>query len=165
MRVAIGDSVTFGQYVDVEKRWTTLAGIVNRGVCGDTTRGALERFPRDVQDMGASVVFIQFGFNDCNRWQTDRDLPRVSPAAFHANLKEMILRCRVFDAEPILVGTYPTGKSGRYEADRAVYDGSIRDVAQVMDCDLVVPTIGPELLLDGLHLNEAGHAVYAEMFQ
>jgi lysophospholipase L1-like esterase len=116
--VHMGDSITYGQYVDAALRWTTLAeerlgseladeGIRidsrNSGVSGNTTRMGLERFPTDVQEHLPDVVTIQFGMNDCNCWATDGGHPRVSPDAFMANLHEMIARVRKFDCRHIVI--------------------------------------------------------------
>src|SRR5215218_6031477 len=106
--VYMGDSITFGQYVDPALRWSTIVDarlrdvvdpaielvMHNRGVSGETTRMALERFPSDLQELRPDVVTIQFGLNDANCWQTDQGLPRVSERAFEANLVEMISRAR-----------------------------------------------------------------------
>src|ERR1700726_3106133 len=111
----MGDSITFGQYIDPALRWTSLVErrlhevlppdleirAFNRGISGETTRMGLERFPPDIQDLEPAVLTIQFGLNDCNCWQSDRGLPRVSEGAFKANLIEMIERARAFGADDI----------------------------------------------------------------
>src|SRR5689334_10876140 len=84
--VFMGDSITEGQYVHHSVRWTELASaslrrrfeqagnlnhlhfFFNRGVSGETTRQALERFPRDVQIVRPDIMTLQFGLNDCNCW-------------------------------------------------------------------------------------------------
>lgn len=171
--VCVGDSITFGQYLPQGvPAWPERIGAVGRGVCGETTRQALERFPRDVQENPADVTVLQWGHNDANRWRSDNGLPRVSLDAYRANLIEMIERCRAFDTVPVLCTITPTcvedsakrPRTERYDAAlgevayqtstavadvRAaflLYDGSIRDL----------------LLPDGLHLSAAGHALYAE---
>src|SRR4051794_36167996 len=116
--VFMGDSITFGQYVDHELRWTSLVGneliadhlstpinfhILNRGVSGETTRQGLERFPADVQQHRPDIMTLQFGLNDCNCWVTDAGLPRVSEAAYRANLIEMIERAGRFGAGRIIL--------------------------------------------------------------
>jgi lysophospholipase L1-like esterase len=122
--VHMGDSITYGQYVDPELRWTGLAyrrldahyrhtGVhilaLNRGISGETTRQGLERFPQDVQQHRPDVMTLQFGLNDCNCWLTDRGLPRVSSQAYEANLQEMIARARTFGARHIiLANNHPT---------------------------------------------------------
>src|SRR5579862_3779012 len=109
--VFMGDSITFGQYVDPAQRWTSLVGdailrqylatpinflLLNHGVSGETTRQGLERFPSHVQQHRPAILTLQFGLNDCNCWVTDGGLPRVSEAAYRANLTEMIDRARQF---------------------------------------------------------------------
>ena len=52
---------------------------------------------------------LQFGLNASNCWDTDRGLPRVSEAAYEANLVEMIARARKFGARHIVLSTnHPT---------------------------------------------------------
>ena len=83
----MGDSITAGQYVDAQYRWTNLLSdqlfreywetevilhFVCRGISGETTRQGLERFPMDVQAAVPDVLTLQFGLNDCNCWVTDR---------------------------------------------------------------------------------------------
>jgi len=191
--VAMGDSITFGQYVDPGLRWAFLVErrlserfggsfeVHVRGVSGETTRMGLERFPQDVQELEPDLLTLQFGLNDCNCWETDRGLPRVSERAFQANLVEMIARGRRFGARRIILSTnHPTVRvsevaSGeQYESANARYSQLIREVAveqEVILCD-VRRTFErfsydelEELLLpypDQLHLSPAGNAVYAD---
>jgi lysophospholipase L1-like esterase len=194
--VHMGDSITAGQYVDPRLRWTSLLmdrlerervddGVrvesVNRGVSGETTRQGLERFPADVQRERPDIVTLQFGLNDCNCWQTDLGLPRVSPAAFHANLVEMIARARRFGAaHVILANNHPTLRATtmpggeRYEDANARYSAIVQEVARetgVTFCDIRLgferysPAELETLLLpypDQLHLSVEGNRVYAD---
>lgn len=195
--VYMGDSITEGQYVHHSLRWTTLVTsslrrrfesncsdlhfFFNRGVSGETTRQGLERFPRDVQNVRPDVMTLQFGLNDCNCWDTDGGLPRVSEVAYRANLIEMIDRARCFGTRQIILSTnHPTlryrilacGES--LETRRKRYNGIVRDVSattQVTLCD-IEKTFGRfsedelrELLLpepDVLHLSAVGHKHYAQ---
>lgn len=192
----MGDSITFGQHIDPAVRWTSLVSdrlvdryrgtdiaieSINSGVSGETTRMGLERFPRDVQAFEAPVVTIQFGLNDCNCWETDRGLPRVSPDAFVANLVEMVARARKFGARHLVLATnhrtlrwslLPSGEP--YEEANARYSALVRAVAKDVDvelCDIRAvferfnKTQLEDLLLgppDQLHLSEAGNLVYAD---
>jgi acyl-CoA thioesterase-1 len=193
--VFMGDSITFGQYVDPELRWTSLIGdallrdylatpvnlqLLNRGISGETTRQGLERFPADVQHHRPEIMTLQFGLNDCNCWVTDAGLPRVSEAAYRANLIEMIERARRFGARRIILATnHPTLRhkvllSGEsLEARRRRYNGHVRDVAALTGVDLCDVEDGFSHLDSGelegmllpypdlLHLNVAGHRLYA----
>jgi lysophospholipase L1-like esterase len=180
--VAIGDSITYGQHLeDRLKSWPYLvrAGIeanhhiVPAGVPGDTTRLGLERFPQDVQNPCPAAVIIQFGHNDCNRWETDRGLPRVSMAAFKANLFEMIDRARMFGAVPYLCTLTPSRRPEPHPTDCARYDVIIRRVADEEGVRIIDARAAFEaevdqhslLMGDGLHLSVAGHQVYAEAVQ
>jgi len=195
--VYMGDSIIFGQYIDAKLRWTSLVTerlqklfldtpahiyAVNRGVSGDTTRMGLERFPTDVQKERPDILVIQFGLNDCNCWLTDQGLPRVSDAAFQANLVEMVVRGQRFGAKRILLLTnHPTLRckvmpSGEpYEQANARYSEIIRQVAvetKTSLCDIRqafagYPTSRMEDLLlpypDGVHLSIKGHCVYVDI--
>jgi lysophospholipase L1-like esterase len=192
--VYMGDSITFGQYLDPRLRWTTLTdarldarfGDVfeshNRGVSGNTTRMGLERYPEDVQAFRPDVMTLQFGLNDCNYWDTDEGHPRVSEAAFVANLHEMIDRARIFGAREIVLSTNhrtfrrePIASGEPFETGNARYNELTRvvaDEAGVTLCDVweaFVPfddaTLERMLLPapDVLHLSAEGNAVYADV--
>jgi lysophospholipase L1-like esterase len=173
MIVALGDSITYGQHLDDPKKaWPRLVRgrvVVPMAVPGDTTRIGLERFPKSVQEMAPDAVVIQYGHNDCNRWETDRGLTRVSIDAFAANLEEMIERCRKFEATPLLCTLTPSYRNDQHAADVEDYDWRIRGIAdfhQVHLADVRGAFTKREYVMeDGLHLTELGHRVYAEVVQ
>jgi lysophospholipase L1-like esterase len=195
--VYMGDSITEGQYVHHSVRWTTVVTaslrkrfesscsdlhfFFNRGVSGETTRQGLERFPRDVQNARPDVVTLQFGLNDCNCWDTDNGLPRVSELAYRANLIEMIERASRFGTRHIIFSTnHPTlrhkilacGES--LETRRKRYNDIVREVASTTKttlCDIenafnhFSETELQDMLLsepDVLHLSARGHRYYAQ---
>ena len=196
--VYMGDSITEGQYVHHASRWTELVTrrvrakladhinvdalyFFNRGISGETTRQGLERFPRDVQALMPRVMTLQFGLNDCNCWDTDHGLPRVSEAAYRANLIEMIARARAFGAEHIVLSNnHPTLRfrklaSGQnLEERRIAYNEIVHQVAVetgVTFCDIAAvfadldnASLADMLLAepDVLHLSQRGHERYAE---
>jgi len=172
--VCIGDSITYGQRLPLHQRaWPLLITrhrIISHGVPGDTTRLALDRFPSDVQSLRPDGVIIQFGHNDCNRWQTDLGLPRVSQRAFAANLEEMVIRCRTFGAHPFLCSLTPSFRNKTHTEDSMIYDHIVRGVADdfhVTLIDVRSAFIGQDGLLmeDGLHITGDGHIVYASVVQ
>ena len=194
--IYMGDSITEGQYVSPALRWTDLISdritrrylptpinimLANKGVSGETTRQGLERFPRDVQLFSPDIMTLQFGLNDCNCWISDAGLPRVSEAAYRANLEEMIARARCFGARHIILSTnHPTLRhkvllSGQSLEDRRkIYNDIVRQVAaktMITLCDiekyfLRFTEAELETLLlpypDHLHLSREGHELYAE---
>ena len=197
--VFMGDSITAGQYVEPSRRWSSLVGdailrhylptpvnfhMLNRGVSGETTRQGLERFPGDVQQHRPDIVTLQFGLNDCNCWVTDGGLPRVSEAAYSANLIEMIERARHFGARRLILSTnHPTlrhkillgGES--LETRRRRYNDHVREVAvltgaELCDIERAFADLNhdqlTEMLLpypDQLHLTAAGHRLYGSCIQ
>ncbi len=128
-------------------------------------------------------MVVQFGLNDCNYWQSDKGLPRVSLEAFEANLKEIINRGRRFGAHRILLNnSHPTTRDQlvlphtdiTYEDSNRQYNAAARAMAKALPREVFFQDIENEfnrfiasgeplsalLLEDGLHLSEAGHLKY-----
>jgi len=197
VRFAIfGDSICVGQHVSPHRTWAVrLAArieaalaphpvvVLNPSINGDITRRALERMPFDIQASGVDAILIQFGLNDSNRWESDRGLPRVSEAAFAANLGEIVARARAFGARRVLLNTnHPTTRDAAplphsdvtQEACNRRYNEIVRAVAgedrEIVLTDMEAAfrrhiadrgvALASLLLPDGLHLSEAGHDVY-----
>lgn len=196
-----GDSICVGQHVSIHAGWVTsisahLAAlgaahgreivVTNASGNGRTTREALERMPYEVQSQRPHIVLVQFGMNDCNHWQSDGGLPRVSPGAFAANLAEIVLRARVFGARSVILNTnHPTAlDSARlphsdrtFQQSNHLYNERIRAVAEELGEQVRLNDIEGvfertvsgnrerllELLLpapDLLHLSIEGHRLY-----
>jgi len=182
-----GDSICYGWLVASHRTWVTLISkhlyerygkrlwVNNCSIPGNTTRMALERMPFDVQAYGVDIILIQFGINDCNLWETDGGLPRVSKEAFQTNLEEIINRAKVFGARHVLLNTnHPTSKFIQlgnkqiaHQKGNKKYNGVIRKVAQVRDDVRLIDiekrlfTMSESFVLpDGIHLSEVGHDLY-----
>ena len=192
--IFFGDSVCAGQYVSPFKTWVTRISekiallpegenciVMNQSVNGNTTRMALERMPFDVQSHGADIILIQFGINDCHFWETDVCLPRVSKAAFEANLQEIIARSRVFGAAKVIINTnHPTNKyighlKKNHNDGNLLYNESIRKIArmdgaiELIDIEKKInalleqgASLADFVLNDGVHLSFKGHDFYFE---
>jgi len=196
--VFFGDSICYGQRVSTHLIWATrtcqdmhdAAGdraltVVNASVNGDTTRLALERMPKDLQREQPDLVYIQFGLNDCNFWQTDAGHPRVSLKSYESNLEEMVVRARLSHARIVILATNHLTEPGgpceakissqapvSYREHIMIYNQAVRRVADGLRCDLVdiekAWLEGPEasgtatayLDPDGLHLSKMGHDLY-----
>lgn len=174
--VCMGDSLTFGEGIESPHKWTDIVAaslprheVIARGVCGDTTRLALERFPKDVQELRPDVVVLQFGLNDANRWETDGgDLPRVSPEGFRANLIEMTRRARAFGAKRTgIVDMTPSTKPST-QPHWWRFRACIRSACEQSGAQLIrhtIPTVpiaeGRYLQADGVHLSEEGNQAIA----
>lgn len=196
--VFFGDSICYGQRVSTHLIWATrtcqdmhdAAGersltVVNASVNGDTTRLALERMPKDLQRELPDLVYIQFGLNDCNFWQSDAGHPRVSLKAYESNLEEMVVRARLSGARFVILATNHLTQPGgpcelkisaqapvSYRENIMAYNNAVRRVARAMNCDLIdiekAWLEGPEVAgdakdhldPDGLHLSRVGHDLY-----
>jgi len=196
-----GDSTCVGQGVSLYKGWVTRVAaalhdmsadiersiiVANSSINGRTTRQALEDMPYHIQSQGIDIIIVQFGLNDCNYWYSDRGLPRVSKAAFTANLNEIIDRCLTFGAFKVLLNTnHPTSRNAEmlpftnitYENSNAEYNAAIRALCSTRADDLSFQDVDRHfhdliakgekiedlLLEDGLHLSERGHEIYFDI--
>ncbi|QRN03384.1 hypothetical protein GH742_05615 [Legionella sp. MW5194] len=187
-----GDSICFGQFVSPTNIWINLLTskleeqfnnviVQNPSVNGRTTRQALEDMSFQIQSNPVDILYIQFGMNDCNHWVTDNGCPRVSIAAFKANLLEIIDRAIQSEIKSILLGTnHPTPKTAKYknlsfsyQTKNEEYNEIIRDVARekniiLVDHEIFWRTYFTDLnhdfskliLPDGIHLSIQGHVAY-----
>jgi lysophospholipase L1-like esterase len=178
-----GDSITYGQVISAEKTWVHKLGkyindnfndqyiIQNSSVLGNTTRDALNRIYQDILFRNPSIVYVQFGMNDCNKWETEKGLCRVMPKTFESNLDEIIQRIRSYNSKVILGTNHYASKSADYDIRNKDYNQIIRTVASSNNIPLIDHAINCEtvnyldlILEDGIHLSEVGHELYYETF-
>lgn len=183
-----GDSICVGQRMSIHSGWVVKVSqklsqefpdivVQNSSANGRTTRIALEAMPYEIQSHPPDILIVQFGMNDCNYWATDPQVPRVSKAAFKANLHEIYTRAKKCGVQVVVLNTnHPTAKhddftgmSLSYQTSNAKYNSLIRevttetwailnDVENAFSCSDRPPE--DFLLPDGLHLNEEGHQMY-----
>lgn len=72
--------------------------IINSGISGDGTTGALKRFDRDVAVYQPDLVTVNLGLNDSMNPDTEAGL-----AQYRANMKEIFARIHALGAEAMLV--------------------------------------------------------------
>lgn len=191
-----GDSICFGQFVSPTHVWINLLTskleelftnviVQNPSVNGRTTRQALEDMSFQIQSNPVDILYIQFGMNDCNHWLTDNGCPRVSTAAFQANLIEIIDRANKSGVQTVFLGTnHPTPKINKYDnlnfsyqCKNEEYNRIIRDVAKKTNTILVdhenfwrthyidlSHDFSKLVLPDGIHLSRQGHIAYFNHF-
>lgn len=197
-----GDSICFGQLVSPHRTWvsrfaemlpTVVGGrilVQNASINGNTTRQALERMAYDITSHSPSHLLVQFGMNDCNYWETDGGVPRVSKAAFSANLVEIAERALNTGTRHIFLNTNHPSLKGAFrhlpqkthlDSNRE-YNDVIRSTHQLMVAgDMPVTLIDIEdawsrrleeeggaklvdlLLEDGIHLSPLGHDLYFDV--
>ena len=198
--VALGDSVTEGAgLLDVtedtafprvlERELNEQLGrpveVINSGVGGDVTSGALERFDRDVLAHSPDYTAVMFGVNDAGFYRpaTDgfADAPRLTAEEFRGNVRAITDRLLAARIKPVLITAPPMTSRywgahlGPYQ-ERGInfltsqYAQIVRDVAAERDVPLVDAFVrfeqdaaAQETLLDGLHPDARGHAIIAEL--
>lgn len=195
-----GDSICVGQGISLEKTWSVKISkllnensdkrseylIANSSVNGRTSREALLDMPYHVQSQSFDVLIIQFGMNDCNYWETDNGLPRVSKSSFESNLKEIISRGFHFGAKKIFLNTnHQTTRLNNfkfidlsYQKSNSDYNKIIRKVA--VQENVILVDIENEILKyskednfklkdivldDKLHLSQLGHELYFKIIK
>ena len=125
--VFFGDSICFGQGVTLSKTWVVMLSqalsqvdnkfdfppvLSNPSKNGRTTRQALLDFQFDVLSHSPDFIYLQYGLNDCNYWQSDNGTPRVSLNAFLAKMEELVDRALCSGVKKILIANnHPTLKN------------------------------------------------------
>ncbi len=166
----------------------TKVRVINRGVGGDHTARARKRFAEAVLAENPALVVIQFGINDAavDVWKDPpATAPRVSREDYVANLRWMAEEARragvavVFmTPNPLrwtekMVQLYgkppydPTDPEGFEKPHLLGHIEAMRDLAEELSLPLVdihaaYGEKADALLLDGVHPNDAGHALVAE---
>ena len=156
--VAFGDSLTAGygasEGEDYPSRVASRIGveIVNAGVSGDTTDGALRRLDDDVLAENPRIVIVGLGGND---------FLRGAPlSATESNLRKIIRRIQGAGAMVVLLGF-------RFPSLSADYDSMYERIAKEEKC-LLIPDLldgilsDPALKSDEIHPNARGYEVVAE---
>ena len=175
-----GDSIAYGQLVSVNKTWAHKVAdwldnqyvIQNSSIMGNTTRDALNRIYNDVLFRSPNIVYVQFGMNDCNIWQTENGVCRVERKTYISNIEEIVQRCTSYNASVIVGNNHPSNKNSEYDLRNSEYNELIREYCNkynipLMDNELHCKTydINDILLPDGIHLSEFGHDVYFNNFK
>lgn len=157
--LALGDSLTAGYGVQPEEAWPALLAsrtgwaIVNAGISGDTSAGALARLPALLEQHRPALVLVGLGGNDMLR--------KVPEADTVANLGRMLALIKGGGAKAVLLAAPQPSIAGavfRSLSAAAFY----RPVAEASGVPLVEDAIAdvlsdPMLKGDPLHPNAAGH--------
>lgn len=161
--LALGDSITFGTGASPDTSYpAVLAGlsgwnVVNAGVPGDTSAGALARLPELLDRHSPRLVLVSIGGNDFLR--------HVPATETRANIRGICQQARATGAQVLLVGVPEASALAavtRSLADHALY--------QELAGELKVPLHkggwaavlnDPALRSDPIHANAAGYAAFA----
>ena len=149
----LGDSISAGQYVDPDKKFTQLLQNSNffrekniflnvDAISGQTSRQALLYFPEKLQIHKIDFLLIQLGINDSNYCKSEGGAhPRVSLESFRANIEEIISRVRLKNISKIaLLTNHKLSKKISVdkrvfllEDSKSAYDDVVRQVAKSND--------------------------------
>ena len=104
------------------------ARVVNAGICGTTTRDALERLDRDVRVFSPDLVVIQFGINDS--WidvDEGRREPRLTREEFRTDLRALVRVLADDGARVVLMTPNPMRWADPYYLDAFERDAGLLD--------------------------------------
>ena len=158
--LALGDSLTEGAGVAPGEAWPNLLAnrtgwvIVNGGVSGDTSGGALRRLPSLLETHNPVLVLVALGGNDMLR-----HLPQEETIA---NLGQILTMIKAHGAKPVLLATPKPSVAGAVFQSLSAADfyrrvGEEHQVQMIEDAIAEVLS-DPQLKGDPLHPNAAGHA-------
>ena len=162
--LALGDSLTEGAGVTPQEAWPNLLAsrtgwiVINGGVSGDTSGGALQRLPSLLEQHTPVLVLVALGGNDMLR--------HLSQEETIANLEKILTLIKAHGAKPVLLATPNPSLMGAVFQHLSAAD-FYRQVADAKQVPLIKDAIAdvisdPQLKGDPLHPNAAGHARLAE---
>jgi acyl-CoA thioesterase-1 len=162
--LALGDSLTAPHGVSPEQAWPTLLAkktgwaVVNAGVSGDTSAGALQRLPDLLEEHNPQLVLVTLGGNDMLR--------RLPQSQTTANLSRMLALAKTHGAKAVLLATPKPSLAGAAFNNLSAAE-FYREVAKESQVPLIEDAMAEvlsktELKGDQLHPNAAGHALLAE---
>lgn len=159
--LALGDSLTEGAGVAPEEAWPSLLAsrtgwmVINGGVSGDTSAGALVRLPGLLEEHNPVLVLVALGGNDMLR--------RIPQEETVANLAQIIAMIRAHGAKPVLLATPRPSVGGAVFQSLSAAD-FYRQLADEQHVPMIEDAIAevlsdPKMKGDPLHPNVAGHAI------
>jgi len=162
--LALGDSLTAPHGVKPGEDWPTLLGqktgwvVINAGISGDTSAGALARLPALLDEHQPQLVLVSLGGNDMLR--------KIPQAQTVANLGRMLDLAKGSGAGAVLLATPKPSIAGAVFNNLSPAD-FYAEVAKEKKVPLIEDAL-PEVLSDTslkgdqLHPNAAGHALLAD---
>jgi lysophospholipase L1-like esterase len=161
--LALGDSITFGTGATPQTSYpSVLAGlsgwnIVNAGVPGDTSAGALARLPALMKEHAPTLVLVGIGGNDFLR--------RVPVAETRANIRALCQQAAAAGAQVLLIAIpEPSALAAvvRSLGDHAMYAeiaGELKLPLHAAGWSTVLSD--PALRSDPIHANAQGYEAFA----
>jgi len=162
--LALGDSLTAPHGVTPDEAWPNLlAGqtgwiVINGGVSGDTSAGALQRLPALLDEHSPQLVLVTLGGNDMLR-----KLPQGQTVS---NLGQMLTMVKARGAKAVLLATPKPSIAGAVFNSLSAAD-FYQEVAKEHQVPLIKDALAEvlsttELKADQIHPNAAGHALISK---
>ncbi len=162
--LALGDSLTAGVGVASEEAWPALLAsrtgwvVANGGVSGDTSSAGLQRLPALLEQHDPVLVLVTLGGNDMLR--------RMPQQQTIANLQQILSLIKAHGAKPVLLATPQPSIAGAVFQHLSAPD-FYREIAKEQQVVLIEGAMAdvlsdPQLKVDQLHPNAAGHARLAD---
>ena len=161
--LALGDSITFGTGASPETSYpavlSQLTGweVVNAGVPGDTSAGAVQRLPGLLEEHEPRLVLVSIGGNDFLR--------RLPPADTRANIRRICQLGVAAGAQVLLVGVpEPSALAAvaRSLGDHAMYEELAGELELPLHAQGWAEVLSdPALRSDAIHANARGYAQFA----
>ena len=168
--LCLGDSLTEGYEMDLTKRWTDQlqnslpVEVINCGISGDTTAGMLARCSKLLQAHQPDYLIVLGGTNDL--WFGLKD------EYILANIHAMTRQARYLNVETIVGIPTPSVNLVELNVVHENYSECIRSFCRTLMryckseerpyIDFSINMQNDHFLEDGVHPNEAGHAIMAE---
>jgi lysophospholipase L1-like esterase len=159
--LALGDSLTAGYGVAPPQAWPALLAnrtgwaVVNGGISGDTSAGALRRLPALLEEHRPVLVLVTLGGNDMLR--------KLPEADTTANLASILALIREHGARAVLIATPQPSIAGavfRSLSAAGFYRTVASDNGVALIEDAIADVLSDPLMKgDPLHPNAAGHAL------
>lgn len=160
--LALGDSITFGTGASTEASYpSTLASltgwqVVNAGVPGDTSAGALARLPGLLQEHAPQLVLVSIGGNDFLR--------RLPSAETRENIRNICRQAAAGGAQVLLVAIPEASAIAavvRSLADHAMYAELAQELKLPLHAGGWAKVLSdPALRSDPVHANAQGYQAF-----
>ncbi len=161
--LALGDSITFGTGATPETSYPAVLAertgwnIVNAGVPGDTSAGALARLPALLEQHQPRLVLVSIGGNDFLR--------RVPPDQTRDTIRAICQRAAQAGAQVLLVGipeVSALAAAARSLSDHAMYAELAQELGIPLHAGGWAAVLNdPGLRSDPIHANAQGYAEFA----
>lgn len=161
--LALGDSITFGTGAARESSYPAVLAqvtgwnVVNAGVPGDTSAGALARLPALLEEHRPQLVLVSIGGNDFLR--------RMPQSDTRANIRAICGQAAAAGAQVVLVGVPEASVLAavtQSPSDHALYEEIAGELKLPLHAGGWSEVLGdPALKSDAIHGNARGYEVFA----